>query len=145
MADSPFPADGVVHHALRVRYAETDQMRVAYYGRYFEWFEAARSEFCRARGIDYSELERQGLFLPVAEARCRYRAPARYDDELVVEIRVADAARRTIRFLYTVRRGDDVVAEGETVQVLVDSGGRPRSFPAALLSRFRGAAPVDGT
>src|SRR5438552_1546941 len=71
---------GTVTATIRVRYAETDQMQMAYYGRYFEWFEVARSEYCRVRGIDYAAMEAAGLFMPIMEARCRYKAPAHYDD-----------------------------------------------------------------
>src|SRR5258706_170665 len=75
----------VAEARLRVRYAETDQMGVAYYGNYLTWFEVARVEWCKAAGFNYRDMERQdGALLVVAEATCRYRAPARLDDELAV-------------------------------------------------------------
>src|SRR5579862_1420043 len=114
---------------FRVRYFETDQMQVAHHAHYFVWFEAARSEFCRVTGVDYRAMEAEGLFLPIANAQCRYRLPARYDDELTVIVRVAELTRRTLRFAYTITRGPDgaeVLAEAETVQVLIDRDGRPR-------------------
>lgn len=133
--DTAMP-EGGVSLSLRVRYAETDQMRYAYYGRYMEWFEAARGEFCRVKGIDYTTLEESGLFLPVAEAYCRYKSPARYDDLLEITAAVKDCTRRILRMVYEVRRGDTVLAEGETTQILADENGRPRTIPQEIRDRF---------
>jgi acyl-CoA thioester hydrolase len=121
---------------LRVRYAETDQMKVAHHSVYLVWFEAARAEFCRARGIDYNAMEAAGYFLPIIEARCRYRAPARYDDAIIIAVRVAEMTRRTLRMAYRVIRDDTLLAEGETLQMLVGPDGRPRIFPADLTTLF---------
>ncbi|HEV2472767.1 MAG TPA: thioesterase family protein [Chthonomonadales bacterium] len=120
----------------RVRYFETDQMGVAHHAHYFVWFEAARSGFCRKYGIDYAALEREGFALPVVEATCRYRRPAKYDDEVVVCVRLVERRRHTLRFQYTVERGGELLAEGETVQMLVNSSGKPCSFPMELAGRF---------
>ncbi|MCS6775082.1 MAG: thioesterase family protein [Chloroherpetonaceae bacterium] len=128
--------DTAVQVHLRVRYAETDQMRVAHHAVYFVWFEAARAEFCRVRGIDYQAMEDAGYFLPVVEARCRYRAPARYDEEVTVTVHVVEHTRRTLRMGYRVTREATLLAEGETLQVLVGPDGRPRTFPPDLLQRF---------
>jgi acyl-CoA thioester hydrolase len=122
---------------LRVRYAETDQMKVAHHSVYYVWFEAARAEFCRVRGIDYGAMEAAGYFLPIIEARCRYRAPARYDDEIVIAVRVLDETRRTLRMGYRVTREETLLAEGETLQMLVGPDGRPRIFPADIAALFR--------
>lgn len=129
---------------LRVRYAETDQMRVAHHAAYFVWFEAARAEFCRVRGIDYQAMEDAGYFLPVIEARCRYRAPARYDDDIVVTVYVVEHTRRTLRMGYRVTRENTLLAEGETLQMLVGPEGRPRAFPPDLLQQFAPEACPDG-
>ena len=81
-----------VDTGLRVRYAETDQMGVVYYANYLIWMEVGRVEFCRAQGIRYRDMEGDdGILLVVAEANCRYLAPARYDDE----VRIAHHARRS--------------------------------------------------
>lgn len=122
--------------SLRVRYFETDQMKVVHHAHYFVWFEAARSEYCRKHGIDYSRMEAEGLFLPVVDVRCRYKMPARYDDDITVQAVVVERTRRTLRIVYTVRRADVVLAEGETLQMLVDAQGRPRSFPEEIARRF---------
>ena len=121
---------------VRVRYAETDQMKVAHHAAYFVWFELARSEFCRSRGIDYRQMEEDGYFLPVVEVTCRYRLPARYDDLVTIRGEVIDLTRRTLRIRYTVTRDGTLLAEGETLQMLVGAQGRPRSFPPEIHERF---------
>ncbi len=123
---------------LRVRYFETDQMKVAHHAHYFVWFELARSEFCRQYGIDYGQMEKDGYFMPILECRCRYRLPARYDDELQIRMQILERSRRTLKIGYTVTRGEELLAEGETLQMLVDAQGRPRSFPEEVAARFDG-------
>jgi len=135
--NEPLPDNGVFM-TLRVRYAETDQMQRAYYGRYFEWFEAARSEFCRARGIRYQDLEDQGFFLPILEAYCRYKGAARYDEEVTIYVYVMEISKRTLRMGYRLTAGERDVAEGETYQMLIDRDGKPRSFPPEIYDRFKG-------
>jgi acyl-CoA thioester hydrolase len=88
---------------IRVRYAETDQMGVVYYGNYFTWFEIGRVELCRQIGFEYKKMEiEDDSFLVVAEANCRYKRPARFDDLLTIRTRVAAAQRRTVRFAYEI-------------------------------------------
>src|ERR1044071_9988217 len=83
---------------LRVRYAETDQMGVSYYANYFVWFEVGRSQDCIYCGFSYRDMEREtGLFLIVADARCRYRTPAKYEDDLIVRTHISEITRRTVR------------------------------------------------
>lgn len=137
-------ASSSVVFTLRVRYAETDQMRRAYYARYFEWFEVARSEFCRAREIDYRAMEAKGLFLPVVEASCRYRHPVGYDDLLTIEVCVAEVTRRTLRMAYRISCEGRPVAEGQTTQMLIDIEGRPRSFPPEIAARFGAPGASSG-
>ncbi|HZT42432.1 MAG TPA: thioesterase family protein [Chthonomonadaceae bacterium] len=125
-----------VSYTLRVRYFETDQMQVAHHAHYFVWFEAARSEFCRVRGIDYTAVEAAGFFLPILEARCRYLAPARYDDEITISVRVIKHTKFTLTLGYSVTCGDRQLAEGETLQMLIDRKGKPCSFPPEIAARF---------
>jgi len=90
---------------LQVRYAETDQMGVVYYANYMIWFEIGRTDFCRQHGFAYREMEQQGgLYIMVAEARCRYKAPARYDDEILVRTCLKAIRRRVLIFGYEVYR-----------------------------------------
>ena len=117
---------------LRVRYAETDKMGVVYHANYLIWFEIGRTEFCRARGFSYRDMEEsENAFLVVAESYCRYKAPAYYDDVLVVRTHITELRRRSLRFGYEIVRESDgvVIAEGETGHVVTDSNSRVRSFP----------------
>ncbi len=123
--------------SIRVRYAECDPMQVAHHSTYLIWFEAGRADLCRLRGIDYTAMERSGLFLPVVEARCRYVASAHYDELLVLTTTIVEIKRRTVRFGYRLVREAQLVAEGETYQMLVDANGRPTAFPADLYDRFQ--------
>jgi len=117
---------------FRVRYAETDQMGVVYYANYFIWFEVARTDFCRQRGFAYRDMEEQdGLYIIVAEARCRYKTPAHYDDEIEVRTYLKDVRKRVLVFGYEIYRTvtDELLAEGETVHVITNRDGRPRPLP----------------
>jgi len=139
---SPAPDDvfDVWHETVvRVRYAETDKMGIVYYANYLVWFEIGRTDYCRARGFSYRDMEENDdAFLVVAEAYCRYKAPAYYDDELVVRTHITELRKRSLRFGYEiVRTSDDtVVAEGETGHVVTDSDGRVRSFPEGFARRL---------
>ena len=117
---------------LRVRYAETDKMGVVYHANYLIWFEIGRTEFCRARGFSYRDLEEdENAFLVVAESYCRYKAPAYYDDELIVRTHITELRRRSLRFGYELVRVSDgvIIAEGETGHVVTDANGRVRTLP----------------
>jgi acyl-CoA thioester hydrolase len=121
--------------SLRVRYAETDKMGVVYHANYLVWFEIGRTEYCRARGFSYRDMEEsENAFLVVAESYCRYKAPAYYDDVLVVRTHVTELRRRSLRFGYEIIRESDgvVIAEGETGHVVTDGNSRVRSMPAAF-------------
>ncbi len=124
---------------IRVRYAETDQMGVAYYANYLVWFEVGRSEFCRQSGFSYREMEREtGSYLIVAEARCRYKRPLHYEEEFTVRTWLKELRRRTVTFAYQLLDAENggVYAEGETVHVVVDENGRPKVFPEAYRKFF---------
>jgi acyl-CoA thioester hydrolase len=131
--------------SFRVRYGDTDQMGVAYYGNYLRWFEMGRAEMLRSLGLTYREVEEGGTFLPVTEARCRYLLPARYDDLLTVETGVLEQGRITVRFGYRVRREPDgaVLAEGSTAHCFLDGNGKPVR-PPERLRQVLGAAPRAG-
>jgi len=134
---------------IRVRYAETDQMGVVYYANYLVWFEIGRTDFCSQHGFAYREMEQaDGLYIMVAEARCRYKAPARYDDELVVRTRLTAVRRRVLVFGYEIYKPgtDEVIADGETVHVVTDRDGRPRSLPDKYRELFLAASTTrDGS
>ena len=128
---------------VRVRYAETDQMRVAHHASYLVWFESGRTELIRASGRSYAQIERDGWLLVVVEARCRYLRPARYDDVLTIRTHLAALGRATIEFGYQVVRKEDgeVLAEGATVHGAVDRTGRPRRIPQEIRRWLGGAGP----
>lgn len=128
---------------LRVRYAETDQMNVVYHSNYIVWFEVGRVEFMRQLGFTYREMEQQEqLHLPVAEVRCRYKAPARYDDEIIVRTRIARLRSSLIQFGYEVLRAEDsqLLAEGESTHMVVNTAMQKVPFPEKYMSAFRQAS-----
>ena len=125
---------------VRVRYADTDQMGMAYHGNYLRWFEAGRTEMLRALGMSYREVEAAGIRLPVLEARCRYVRPARYDDQLAIDTVLSRVGRASLTFEYRVTREgtDELLARGMTEHCFLDPAGRPVRPPAffvALLAR----------
>jgi acyl-CoA thioester hydrolase len=129
---------------IRVRYAETDKMGVAYHGNFFTWFEVGRTDLCLQCGFSYRDMEiEDDAHLMVVDASCRYRRPARYEDDLVVRTRVADFARRTLAFEYEVVRvaTGEVLATGATSHVVTTSEGRVRSFPERQARLVRARLP----
>ena len=132
---------------LRVRYADTDQMKHVYYGRYFEYFEVARTELLRSIGLPYARFEEMGFLLPVIEASARYRRAARYDDELNVVTTLRDIPATRIRLDYEVYRNGEreVLADGYTVHSFVNaSTGRPTRAPAQFLEIIETAMQKEG-
>jgi acyl-CoA thioester hydrolase len=121
-----------VETAVNVRYAETDQMGIVYYANYLVWFEVGRVAWCKAKGFHYAEMEsRDGRFLMVAEANCRYKAPAHFEEDIVVRTALAKATDRVIRYQYEIcRKGTgQLLATGETAHVVTDVDFRPSRLP----------------
>ena len=125
-----------VTHEVRVRYAETDQMGIVYYANYLVWFEIGRVEALRAAGLSYDAMEKEHeCILPVVEATCRYKSPARYDDQIVIETRPSLLRGSVIKFAYRIlRKGTDgeepkLLAEGETVHVVCDGQLNKKPLP----------------
>jgi acyl-CoA thioester hydrolase len=118
---------------VRVRYGETDQMGVVYHPNYLLYFETGRTELMRSAGVTYSEMEKEGVFLVVTEANCRYRAAARYDQELRVVTRVDEVGKARIRFSYRVLGpGGTLLAEGHTELASVDQAKNPVRMPPKI-------------
>ena len=143
---------------IRVRYAETDQMGVVYYANFFIWFEVGRVELLRQLGFHYKQMEiDDDCRIPVVEANCRYKSPARYDDELLLETRVLALRSSVIKFGYRLLRpeseaptatplaaGTTLLAEGETTHVIVDRSMRKVPLPekyAVVLEQFMSRTP----
>jgi acyl-CoA thioester hydrolase len=118
--------------AVRVRYAETDQMGVVYHANYLIWFEVGRVELIRALGIEYKRMEiEDDCHIVVADAHCRYHLSAMYDEVLRIRTRIAESRNRLVKFSYEVIRDADgkVLANGETTHVICGSNGRPKLLP----------------
>ena len=143
---------------IRVRYAETDQMGVVYYANFFIWFEVGRVELLRQLGFHYKQMEiDDDCRIPVVEANCRYKSPARYDDELLLETRVLALRSSVIKFGYRLLRpegeastatalaaGTTLLAEGETTHVIVDRSMCKVPLPekyAVVLEQFMSRTP----
>lgn len=129
-----------MRHEIRVIFGDTDQMGVVYYANYLRYFESARADYWRSLGKSYKDLEAWGVALPVVEAHCFYKRPAHYEDLLVVDTRVSELRAASLRFAYSIYRGDDLLATGETRHGVIGGDGRPRRLPDAL----RDAIPVVG-
>lgn len=128
---------------VRVRYAETDQMGIVYYGNYFTWFEIGRVELCRHLGFEYKQMESEDdSLIVVVEAHCRYKQPARFDDLLTIRTRVTGSKRRTLEFGYEITRqsSGEIIATGRTLHVICDHQGRPKSLP----EKYRKYFPATG-
>ena len=143
-------SDPAPHHSLRevarlrVIYGDTDQMGVVYYANYLVWFEIGRVELLRALGFSYSLLEREHqCILPVIESRCRYRSPARYDDQILIETRPAMLRGSVLKFAYRILRkapeGEvpTLLAEGETVHVVCDGELNRTTLPENYVAALR--------
>jgi acyl-CoA thioester hydrolase len=115
---------------LRVRYQETDQMGVVHHSQYAVWFEVGRTGLIRRFGLSYGELEGMGILLPVVDLRCRYVAPARFDDRIAVRTQVREIWGPKITFAYEVLRQNDGerLARGQTIHLWVDSDMKPFNF-----------------
>ncbi len=121
-----------VETAVNVRYAETDKMGIVYYANYLVWFEVGRVAWCKTKGFHYAEMEsREGRFLMVAEASCRYKAPAHFEDDIVVKTYLAKATDRVIRYRYEIcnKGTGQLLATGETTHVVADTHCRPSRLP----------------
>ncbi|MBZ5584136.1 MAG: acyl-CoA thioesterase [Acidobacteriia bacterium] len=124
---------------LRARYAETDRMGVVYYANYLVWMEVGRVELCKSLGFDYRDMENEdGVFLAVAESHCRYRAPARFDDEVIIKTRVEDVNSRIVIFAYemTLAGTGQVLATGHTRHVFVNGQMQRTRLPQKYHGMF---------
>lgn len=134
----------IEHHdtTVRVRYAETDQMGVVYHANFVIWFEVGRVELLRQLGFTYRDIEKQDdCHIAVADVRCRFKAPARYDDEILVRTHLKNVRESLIHFGYEIVRESDgtLLAEGETTHLVVDAKFQKRALPAKYLEPFQRA------
>ena len=121
---------------FRVRYADTDQMKMVYYGKFFEYFEQGRSDLLREIGVPYPEIEQMGYYLPVIEAHARYVKAARYDDLLVVIVMLKDMPQVRVRIEYEIKHEEtkELLAEGYTIHSFISAAtGKPARAPDRFL------------
>ncbi len=118
---------------IRVRYSECDPMNVAHHSSFLPWLEIARTELLRLNGMSYAECERRGVYFVVARLNIRYRRPARYDDELQVEVELEEGAQIKLVHQYRVLRGEELIADAQSTLVCVDRAGTPRPVPELFL------------
>lgn len=129
----------VVETEIRVRYAETDAMGVVHHAAYLVWFELGRTEYTRAVGLPYREVESGGIRLVVVEAAARFHRPARYDDLVVVRTTLREASKARLTFAYQVVHAGDgaLLADGHTVHAATDLTGRVRRIPEDVRSALQ--------
>lgn len=143
MSDALSPKPAVFNETrVRVRYAETDQMGVVYHSNHFIWFEIGRVELLRQFGFSYKQMETDDqCFIAVVDARCRYRAPARYDDEIIVRTRLKNARESVVHFAYELERVSDglLLAEGETTHIVTNAEMKIVALPEKYIKVFRAA------
>jgi acyl-CoA thioester hydrolase len=128
---------------IRVRYAETDRMDVVYHSNYLIWFETARIQMLDEIGIPYREIEARGLFLPVLTVSAEYKSPARFDDHLEVHLFMKKKPRARMHFEYEVRRGEQLLATGESTHGFMDRTGKGQRPPEDLQKMIESAWEVD--
>ena len=114
---------------IRIPYADTDQMGMVYYANYFVYFERGRTEWLRNSGLEYRSLEEKGIFLPVVEASCRYRSPAKYDDLITVLTKIYETGPCSLEFAYEINMKGKPLAEGKTKHSFVDRNMKPIRIP----------------
>ena len=118
--------------SIRVRYPEVDAMGYLHHSRFFQYFEIGRVELLRSMGHSYADLERDGVFFVVAKVECRYKAPARYDEELTLTTRIIKQTHVKIEHAYELRRGETLLAEATTTIACVGRDGQVRQIPEHL-------------
>ncbi len=132
-------------HDIRVIFGDTDQMGVVYYGNYMRYFESARAAYWRALGRSYQDLVDWDVAMPVVEAHCTYKTPAKYEDVLTVEIEVFELRAASLRFGYRITKQSTLVAEGYTRHAIIGANGRPKALPEQLRAAIHYVGPVgDG-
>jgi acyl-CoA thioester hydrolase len=118
----------------RIIYSDCDPFNVVYYANYFSLFERGRTELFRAMGVPYSDIEKQGIYVPVSDARCKYKRSARYDDLVSIQSSVQEIKRARITIAYQIyRNGTELLAEGSTVHAFVNAEGKPRRIPQEII------------
>jgi acyl-CoA thioester hydrolase len=126
---------------FRVRYAETDQMGVVYHTNYLIWCEVGRTDFIRARGMSYADIEKSGVGLAVSDLEARFHGAARYDDLIRVRTTLADVRSRSITFDYVITNAEtnERLVSASTTLVSIDKNGRLVAIPSMVRALFHPA------
>ena len=126
-------------HKVKVYYKDVDQMGIVYYSRYFEFFEEARTEMLSSIGLDYSDVEAQGVKLPVIEAYANYRKGAYFEQEIIIEIFIPEIPKAKLKIKYNVhpKESDEILATGFTVHAFMNTSGRPIKAPAFIVEKIK--------
>jgi acyl-CoA thioester hydrolase len=119
-------------YEYQIIFGDTDQMGVVYYANYLRFFEGARASYWRALGRSYKDLEDAKIAMPVVEAHCNYRRPAHYEDVIGVDTEITDVRAASLRFVYQVWRGDELLAEGYTRHAVIGPSGKPCALPGFM-------------
>jgi acyl-CoA thioester hydrolase len=117
---------------IRISYADTDQMGMVYYGNYLTYFERGRTEWLRACGFTYKDMEAKQLYFPVLHAECNYHAPAKYDDVITVETKLSALTAASVTFSYQVKMGQKLLVSGSTKHPLVNASFKPTRIPVEI-------------
>ena len=127
------------NHPIKIYYKDVDQMGIVYYSRYFEFFEEARTEMLSSIGLDYSDVEAQGVKLPVIEAYATYRKGAYFEQEIIIEILISEIPKAKLKIEYNVhsKEPDEILATGFTVHAFMNTLGRPIKAPAFILDTIK--------
>lgn len=123
----------------RVRYSETDQMGVAHNKSYFEWFEIARTEYCRQKKIPYKNIEEQGYYLVVVEAYCKYKTPLRYDEKFLIRVFLKKITPKKAVFAYELVTKEEkkLIASGHTVHIVTNAKAKVCSLSPEILNKIK--------
>jgi acyl-CoA thioester hydrolase len=122
---------------IRVSYADTDQMGMVYYANYLQFFERGRTEWLREKGLRYKDLEDQGVYLPVIEASCRYLAPARYDELVLVRTEACEIGFASVEFGYDLFVEGKKIATGRTKHPFVNRDFKPARIPEWIKEKLK--------
>lgn len=132
--ETPKPPLASIRLPLRVRYPEADPMGYLHHSVYLQYFEMGRIELLRSLGHNYADLEAAGVFFVVTKVEVKYRAPARFDDELTLDVRLVREGPVRLDHVYELKKGDQLLAEGQTTIACVGRDGQPRAMPEELMS-----------
>lgn len=121
-------------YKLTVYYKDVDQMGIVYYTRYLEYFEAARTEMLKSIGIIVTDIEKEGIYLPVVSAHCDYKKGAHFEDELIVNTSINTMPKARLKIDYLIIRGDDILVEGYTIHGFTTHDGKPKRPPKSFIN-----------